>query len=233
MSNILIDFKKNSESLISSDIFLHSDRKLLEFKSDTSTYFHNIISFGFENDIYNSVNDYTTCKILQLSNNTYLSLFLKKLSYNWRIFSSEGMYIKKENLDFVSNIKKQEELDTENNDSIIEVHLINIERLSSIHLFLANLKMKDNEADDIMGMKDIFLKVDELADNRDYISIDDLISSFISFDFSFQFHISLLTATYNIKDNIKNRVGLYENALKEGIKFLSKVELESTLRDQL
>ena len=78
-------------------------------------------------------------------------------------------------------------------------------------------------------MKELFLKVDELIDNNDILSIDDLIISFISLEFSFQFHISLLASTLKVKSLIKKRYLAYQNAVRLGEKIMSTEDVLLTL----
>lgn len=229
MSNNILTNRLNSETLPASDIFFLTKNHPIEIKSDTSTYFHNVISFGFEQE-NNPISFYAAYKVLPLLNNSYLSLYLRKLPFNYRIYSSEGTYTNKESWNFNLNLNILDEFDSENNDSIMEVSLINIDRIASNHSFLTQLMKKDNEVDDISGMKDIFLKIDELIDIQDYNSIDDLITSFISLDFSFQFHISLLASTLKIKQTLGNRIKLFKNAISVGASLMTEEELQLTLQ---
>jgi len=230
MTSAMLTLQIDTETHPSSEVFLLSTSKNIETKSDASTYFYNMASVGFELEGNNQINYYSTYNVLPLINNNYLSLFLKKLPFNYRIYSAEGTYINMESLNFIFNLIQPDETDSENNDSILEISLINIEKLSSIHSFLTQLKKKDNEDNEISGMKDIFLRVDEFVDLKDYNSIDELIRSFISLDFSFQFHISLLASTLRIKQLVNNRTKLVENALIVGASLMTDEELQLTLQ---
>lgn len=230
MPTAILNIKENTQTLYFTGVFYPSAKKNLKPTIDTSSYFFNTASIGFEPNIHSHLNYYSTNRILTLIDNNFISISYKKYPVNYRIFLSDGTFFKKESFETIINLNTLNEIDSENNDSILTVSLTNIEKLGTIHSFLAQLKTKDNVENEIMGMKEIYLKVDELIDKKDYHSIDELIKFFINLDFSFQFHISLLASTLKIKQILSNRFTLVENALKEGEKVLTKAELKSTLK---
>lgn len=224
----ILNIQVGSETYPNSELFLIGPKKAIETKSNTFSYLTNIHSFTDEkkNSLFESNLVYN---VLPLSDNNYLSIFLRKLTYNYRIYSSVGTYLYNASWNFIFDLHETDKSSSENNDSILEVRLVNIERLSTIHAFLAQLTTKDNEVNDISGMKDIFLKIDELIDYKEFTLIDDLIRSFIGLDFSFQFHVSLLASTLIIKDNLINRTELFENAIRVG-HYLPEEERQLTLQ---
>jgi len=230
MPTAILNIKENTQTLYFTGVFYPSAKKNLIPTIDTSSYFFNTASIGFEPNIHSHLNYYSTNKLLTLIDNNFISISYKKYPVNYRIFLSNGTFFKKESFETIINLNTLNEIDSENNDSILTVSLTNIEKLGAIHSFLVQLKTKDNVENEIMGMKEIYLKVDELIDKKDYHSIDELIKFFINLDFSFQFHISLLASTLKIKQILSNRFTLVENALKEGEKVLTKAELNSTLK---
>ena len=84
--------------------------------------------------------------------------------------------------------------------------------------------------DEILRMKDIYLTIDSLIDCNDIQAIDDLIISFISLEFSFQYHICLLASTLKIKESLKNRNELYTNAVMLGEKLMTREDTRLTLQ---
>jgi hypothetical protein len=229
MTNSIINIPTNTQSLPSTAYFFISPKNKIETNSNIFSYFQKIVTFGFEPvdaiTNFNSANN-----VLQIIDNNYLSIFLRKLTYNSEIYSSIGTIINKANWNYIFDLTEIDNSDSENNGSIIELSLVNIERLSEIHSFLTHLKTKDNELDEITGMKEIILKIDDLIDNKDFNLIDNMITSFISLDFSFQFNVSLIACTLVIKEHLSNRIKLFENAKLLSRNLMSEDELQLTLQ---
>lgn len=193
-----------------------------------SNSFKTIITFNLESD-KSSQNCFYAYNVFPLFDNNYLTVALNKLPFNYRLFSQAGTYVNNALWNFALAPYQSLVTDTENNDSFLEARVVNINKIAELHSFLVQLKNKDVEESEISGMKELFLKVDELIDNNDILSIDDLIISFISLEFSFQFHISLLASTLKVKSLIKKRYLAYQNAVRLGEKIMSTEDVLLTL----
>lgn len=228
MSNNTLNTEVNSETLPFSN-YLNKLQKSIETEVDTSKFFDSLVSFEF--DTANAlISYYPVYSVMPLFDNNYLTVFQKKMLFNYRMCSAVSTYLNVASWNIVFDLNKTDEFDFDNSDALLEARVININRISELHIFLVGLKQKDDEAHEISGMKALFLKIDELIDNNDFPAIDDFILSFISLDFSFQFHISLLASTLKMKSSLNNRAKLFENSMLLGSKLMTKEELQLTLQ---
>ncbi len=225
-NNIL---EPNTSTSPFTDYYFNKSQDLNLSGNNTSNFFKTIVSFGFE-----PANSFNNCgfayNVFPLFDNNYFAVVLNKLSINYRLFSANGVFLNKPMWDFAFDPCRTMLSDTENNDSILETRVINVNKITELHSFLIQLKNKDIEEMEITGMKDLFLKVDELIDNNDFLSLDDFIISFISLEFSFQFHISLLASTLKVKNILKKRNIAFQNAIKLGEQIMSTEEVLLTLQ---
>lgn len=206
-----------SISILNNLIFRHHENKLQDFNLYNA-------SFGKFNIIQSPTYSWASL------NNNYISIFLKELPFNYEMFLPQVFLVNSEFSISESSNVSQAEKNTENNTVLLKIRLTNIEKISSIHSFIVHIKGMDNSETEIEGMKEVFLKIDELIDKNDYFSINELITSFISSEFSFQFHISLLASTLPNKEKISNRPLLFSNTIKVGKTLMPESEVMSTLQ---
>lgn len=103
---------------------------------------------------------------------------------------------------------------------------------NKIDIFLMGVKSKDHTKDDVEGMKDIYLKIEQFFAQKDFASIDKMIELFLELNFSPFFYVTMLAGTKSFKEKLKNRERLFQRAIdlyeikypKESLKLFYKLK---------
>ena len=119
---------------------------------------------------------------------------------------------------------------SENNDTELDIELIDLDRTKKIHEFLFSIKRLDNSKGEMEGMKELYRWILNYIKLKLFVDIDNTIKQFIASNFSFQFHIALLSITLNISDRLQHREKLIQSAISSGEHELdSKQKVYATL----